>query len=250
MDVPLAPAWITRTRSHWKTPPFPTFIPPDTGLIALSPLTLASYASPLEQRSNPPPDTGIRVDNPTCYSLPDGELSCLGQIWNDTDEVLGDTQLQFEFYDEIGQKIGEQETTPEQRLTQPGFSAAYRTILNADLASQMDIETQVLPSVVNSFPPASNMRELSISTARGRILDTGRYHLTVTIQNDSGFDAQDIRLFTTLDGVEWGIVGYNVHQVENILLNGHQQSVEVEVIPHAMPRRIEHILHVEAMISD
>lgn len=230
--------------------PFPTFIPHDIDQIPFpAPFTFNTDYAESYERSNPPPPE-IMVDNPTCYSLSSGEFSCLGQIWNNSDNNLGDTQLKLEFFDEIGQKIGEQTTTSEQRLIESGFSAPYRTIVNADLANQMDAETRILSSVINELPPAANIRTLSIADARGDISDAGRYNLTLTIQNNSGFDAQDIRLFTTLDGEEWGIIGYNIHEVENILLNGEQQLLEVEVIPHAIPRRIEHILHVEALISE
>lgn len=199
----------------------------------------------LRNNQQAPPD--IVVDTPNCYTLSSRELSCLGQIWNNSTEVIGDTEIHLAFFDSIGHKIGEQTATSEQRITPPGSFAPYRAILNADLASKIDDNTDISHSVV-SFP-AINIHMLNIVDSRGSIT-AGRYNLTVTIQNNLGFDAQEIRLFTTLSGEQQEIIGYQVYEVGNILKNGEQQLIQVEVIPHAIPQRINHFLHVEALISE
>lgn len=227
--------------------PLPTLLPPD---IIQTPF-LPGLIAPLQinQRNTSPSGRDIIVDIPTCYSLSSGEFSCLGQIWNNSAENMGDTQIQLAFFDSIGHKIGEQTATSEQRITESGSFAPYRAIISANLANNIDSEAYILSSIVNSFPVDSNLRTLRIIDSRGYV-EAGRYHLTVTIQNDSGFVAREIRLFTTLRGDKLENIGYNIHEVENILNNGEQQLLQVEIIPHAIPQRIEHSLHIEALISN
>lgn len=223
---------------------------PFSPLLSTSVIQTPFYPPSTTLRNNQqaPPSEDILVDTPDCYSLSSGELSCLGQIWNTSTEEIGDTEIHLSFFDSIGHKIGEQTATSEQRITPPGSFAPYRAILNADLASKIDNNTHISHSVV-SFPAIYNIHTLDIVDSRGSIT-AGRYNLTVTIQNDSGFDAQEIRLFTTLSGDKQEIIGYQVYEVGNILENGEQQLIQVEVIPHAIPQSINHFLHVEALISE
>lgn len=192
------------------------------------------------------PPNNIEISRPHCYNLPDGTYSCLGEIVNTNTMPIGDTSLEMVFYDDDGLKLGQAETTIEQRLIIGGESAPYRSVFRP-LTDQAPNHNLSITGISQSFPPSPDIRALSILDTYGAIV-AGRYNVTLTIENDSGYIAQDIRLFTTLENTEWGIVGYDVHEVEDALESGAQHFVQLEIVPHVIPLVIEPSFHAEGTI--
>ncbi|MGJ3239331.1 MAG: hypothetical protein ACFE0Q_11545 [Anaerolineae bacterium] len=218
-----------------------------------------SAAPPLRDDPNPNFSTlsvtigtepvSFRVDTPQCYSLANGNYSCLGLFWNDDTSTLGDTRLQLRFLDAEGTLLGQTSATLAQRLIPAGSSAPYHMQIAPALADAITAG-RMHATISFTGPPAPELSRLAVSDARGALTDSGRYRLTVSIRNESGQAVRDIRLFATLDGIEWGIVGYSIQNVAGTLAAGEQRLFQFEMIPQALPERIEHTLYVEARTGD
>lgn len=229
----------------------PTFIPPNILHNPTGTLTYHPTPELVTQRSNAsPPDDNLVIDSPTCYSTAGGGYSCLGQIWNYSDTAIGDTEVQISVYDSTGEKIGEETAAIEQRLVPNNAAAPYRILINAENVILHQDNLAMRPSLMQMFPPRQNIRQLDVSRSRGHITDSGRYRLSVTIGNNTGAIAHNIRLITTLDSLGWGIVGYHVYEVEESINDGGEQLINLEIIPQALPDTIQHNVHAEGLVAE
>lgn len=225
-----------------------TSLPPDTIQLIETATPFDFVTNNIFQRStSPPPDSNIVIGSPNCYELAGGNYDCLGKIWNFTEGTIGDTSIEIEIFDGAGARVASQQTASEQRLTESGGFATYRAIINSENLDSPATSTVISASLMDSLDPSPAIQNLSITESAGHITLSGLYHLSLTIRNDSSFEAQDIRIFTTLDNTEWGIVGYDVNEVVFSLQNGENQEIELNVIPFALPPQIEHVIHVEAV---
>jgi|GEM_PF-5825241 len=231
------------------TPDFVTTnLPPDTTLFMETATPFDFTSDNIFLRStSPPPDSYSGVDNPVCYELAGGNFDCLGRIWNLTEAITGDLAVEVSLFDDTGTKLASRMPAAAQRITPPGQFATYRTIIDEENLQELSDNVVIAATLINNFPPSPDIQQLTVTDSSGALTASGVYHLSVTIRNDSGFIAEDIRIFTTLDNEEWGIVGYDVYEVAFSLQNGESQDVELNVIPLALPDHIQHILHVEAM---
>lgn len=278
---------------------FPTLIPTDRAPIP-SPIDFPIFVRQPDRRSpnTPPQNQDILIDSPQCYGITQESYSCIGQIWNTGETVIGDTTLQIEIQEQDEDKSYTQTFAIEQRIIASGEAAPYRILLNNQAIDrhwdayindsddvdndnenfsenetseytitqidnrnhQQDEETiassfldlatsNLFLSLANTLPPSPNMRELSIVSSAGSISASGSYTLVVTIANDTEDIVEDLRVVTMLSGDEWGMVGYNVYEVGDILTIGQRRTIELSIIPHALPDIIHHNLHVEANIK-
>ncbi len=191
----------------------------------------------------------IVISIPSCYDLASGEYSCIGQVNNNGISDIGDTSINISFFDDSGSKIAQDNVTIEQRLIQSGSSAPYRALFYPpDNEDSTDI-THIERSVNRILPPSPNIRALNVLNTNASFTNDGRYNITVSIENNSGYLAQNIRLFTTLENTEWGIVGYDIHEVEQDMQNGTIRDIAIEIIPHIIAEEIEASFHAEAVIG-
>ncbi|MEO1289700.1 MAG: hypothetical protein AAFV93_18210 [Chloroflexota bacterium] len=214
------------------------------------------WRKPLEYEDPPPippPEQAlqlIEVERPTCYGLANATYSCVGRLWNHGDTSLGDTSFDFAFYDTLETEITRASTTIEQRLILPDDFAPYRTVLPRDFAvlEAQSEHTTVEVTHNATLISTSNARNLRVLQADGQLNDNGLYQLSVTVENDTGYPVESVRIITTLSSIEWGIVGYQVNEVGENMQNGAQYAVDVAIIPYALSDDISHTVHAEALI--
>ncbi|GAB5493851.1 MAG: hypothetical protein Phog2KO_40660 [Phototrophicaceae bacterium] len=220
----------------------------------VSPDILDPYTLPLQltidqdNRRTPSFYSDIAISRPDCYDLANGEYTCLGQIQNNSDNLLGDTSINLQFYDEFGAKLAQETIAIEQRLIPSQSSAPYRVTVNPIDSQTLD-NASTIATINRTLPPTQNLRSLSVASDYETFIQNGRYHITLSIENNSGYLANNIRLFTTLTNTEWGIVGYDVHEVEQIVENGANQVIQLNIIPFVIASDIEVIFHAEADIQ-
>ncbi|MGB7342344.1 MAG: hypothetical protein WBC91_25835, partial [Phototrophicaceae bacterium] len=246
----MTPSLVVTSDNLMPTPMIhSTFFPPPEFTIPLDITAFETRQAPFHISPHLPPDPAaalhpnIKIDDPTCYALANGGHSCIGKVWNYGNSAIGDTSIALPLSTDTP---SEQRTiTLEQRLIPEQSFAPYRLILDTD-THVVNNNLLFSPEIIQSLHPMAAMRTLPTSATDAGII-AGRYHLSVTVTNDTGFIAENIRLFTTLDTTEWGIVGYIVHEVENNLENGAMQVIDVEIIPLALPQaqHIMPVLHAE-----
>lgn len=190
----------------------------------------------------------IVVSTPNCYDLASGEYDCIGQVSNNSSISIGDISINMSFFDESGAKIAQKDLILEQRLIPSGTSAPYRALIYPPNDEAITNTTRIERSINRIFPPSPNIRTLNVINARSSVAENGRYNVALSIENNSGYNAQNIRLFTTLENTEWGIVGYDVYEVEQDMQSGAIHQIAIEIIPHVQTEEIEASFHAEAII--
>lgn len=226
---------------------FSTYMPPDIIQPFQNPYQLS--LDQLDIRTQMIYDN-IVISIPSCYDLASGEYSCIGQVSNNGNSDIGDTSINLSFFDDSGRKITHNNVTIDQRLIRSGTSASYRALFYPTDDTDFTEVTHVERSIDRVFAPSPNIRALNVINTDASFTENGRYNVTVSIENNSGHLAQNIRLFTTLENTEWGIVGYDVHEVEQDMQNGVIRNIAIEIIPHMLAEDIEASFHAEAIIRN
>lgn len=224
---------------------FSTYIPPDISQTLQTPYQL--NIDQLDSRMRLPYDN-IIVSTPSCYDLASGEYDCIGQISNNSSTSIGDISINMSFFDESGAKIAQKDLILEQRFIPSGTSAPYRALIHPQNDEVITDSTRIERSINRIFPPSPNIRALNVINARSSVAENGRYNVALSIENNSGYIAQNIRLFTTLENTEWGIVGYDIHEVEQDMESGTIRHIAIEIIPHIIAEESEARFHAEATI--
>ncbi|MEL6406569.1 MAG: hypothetical protein AAFR81_19525 [Chloroflexota bacterium] len=194
----------------------------------------------------------MRVEPPICYLATQDSVACMGRVWNESDSTLGDTALRVNLQAQDADNTHENEILVHQRRIEPNDFAPYHTMFHLDEVENdayFDLslaDLAVTADITQVFEANTHTQMLSVQDSRGMLTDNGQYYLTATILNNTPMAVENMRLIVTLNDAEWGIVGYRVHEVVDMLDSGAERLVQVAVIPYRLPERIVHHIHVEA----
>jgi hypothetical protein len=168
---------------------------------------------------------------------------CLGQVWNQSSNILTNIKVRVTLFGEHGQIISEQTIGLEQRYLPPETAAPYRAIFQHVKNEEYSTHAQVARvSVVNTSGVP-----ITISEARGILSQqSGRYVVTANIHNKTEQLADHIRLIVTLFDNKDAVIGYRIYPLDHTMPANSEQAVRVEVIPLMMGDNVRHILNIEA----
>jgi hypothetical protein len=203
--------------------------------------TYTPTISTSQRHLSPPTDEDYYSSIPNCVASPNGGYSCLGRVWNNSNQDSGSILLSINLLNEQNQIVSKETFSLEQRLIPSQGFAPYRAIIPPQNRTYQQIEAKIEYHI----PPDDEIRSLRIIDSRGQASVTGRYRLTTTILNDVGKSVEDVHLFVSLVDDEEQMVGYRIYEVGDNLLEGDMRVIELEIIPQAMPDSIHHELYVE-----
>jgi hypothetical protein len=234
----------------WTLVPFFTETPLVSDIrpsVSMSITTVSEYI-PYHYSSTAPPTMDAYAEAATCFGRANGGYSCLGKVWNRGKRAMGGILLRVQLLDSHNQVLAEQEISLEQAIIPNDTFAPYRVLFEP-----LDAEkTHIRSTIIEQFPTLPTLTTLKIANEDGQVTDSGRYHLTATIENDLSQAVNQIRLFATLMNPQHEVVGYRIYEVDGTLQPAEQRAVDFEVIPQVIPYNdaIEHILHAEGRIGD
>jgi hypothetical protein len=180
----------------------------------------------------------LYIENPLCSSTYHG-YSCLGRVWNYGISTVQDVTLRVRMRDQ--DEILTRYYSLEQRMILPGTFAPFRIVF-AD--GQLDaIEGVAALSYAERTPVP-----LTIVDERGMYNANGRYVITTSIRNDSGYPLGQIRTVATVVD-EWDrVVGYRIQERNQVLQVGENVVFRIEM--NAQVGEINHhYLHAEGQPS-
>lgn len=239
---------ITRSTPH--PPDF--FYPSLLNQVAIPPDMLYIEQSGALPGTNQVLDNRImRVDAPICYLATQETSVCMGRIWNESDSSVGDTAVNVSLQAQNADVLLSNTFLTPQRRLEPDNFVPYHTIFSLSAGgTESDFELNfaeftATAELTTLLDPKPDTQVLSVQESRGILTPNGRYNLTATILNDTSYAIKNLRLVITLDDIEWGIVGYRVHEVGEALEMGAEKSIQLSIIPYRLPDRIAHHIHVE-----
>jgi hypothetical protein len=194
-----------------------------------------------QRQFSPPTDEDYYSSIPNCIASPNGGYSCLGRVWNNSNQASGSILLSINLRDKQSQEISNQSISIEQWIIPSQAFAPYRAMI----APQESIFQEIEAKIEHILPADSLVRSLKVVDSRGQVSSAGRYRLTTTILNDLEETVEHIRLFASLVDDEQQIVAYRIYEVGENLAGGNRRVIELEIIPQTMPDNIHHELHVE-----
>lgn len=192
--------------------------------------------------ATPPP---VTVEVPDCFDSVNGGLSCFGKLWNRGENAIGGAVIKVEIVDNRNKILAEETLSLEQKIIPSDSFASYRVLfapLNHEKAS-------IRPTIMQELPTMPTVASLRIIDERGLMMDSGRYRLTATIENELNETIHNIRFFATLLNQEHEIVGYRIYEVDGVMQPTERKAVDFEVIPQVYVSQISHVLHVEGQIE-
>lgn len=199
----------------------------------------------------------VRLDTPTCYQATQATIGCIGKAWNEGESVTGSVALRLEIESASNTEAQISEIITTQRRIEPQQFAPYHAIFSVETIANIRDETDttinisaldISTYIETLFSSPDNSITLTIVESRGELTSNGRYHLATTIRNDATDTAENIRLIVSLTSIEWGIVGYRVHEVEGNLRNRAEQLIQMDIIPYVLADDLIHHIHAEADI--
>lgn len=250
-----APTQSKSTPTRASTPSILATWTPHPSVTGTNPLNLI-WGNPIRYEEPPPISPieprlqAIEVERPSCYGLANAMYSCLGRVWNRSDEAIGDTAFDFVFYNDTQQATLRNSVTLEQRLIMPNDFAPYRAILPQDFDDLEALSAYTAVEVLHVFEPLSTLTDLTVTSSNSYLSDNGLYTVSMTVDNVSDEAVQSVRIITTISSSEWGIVGYDAHEVEDMLQSKSELALDVSIIPHVLVSPLYYESHVEAIILD
>ncbi len=239
-----------------RTPPPSPTSEPQTTLVAVPFAEVADIHTPLARNFqftprvfvNPPPITpaappssvpigSVEIESPTCYNSPAGQ-TCLGRIWNKTQDSLRNLSILFESTAEEGLRVG-----LAQRILPPDGFAPYRL----QLEEQM-LEAPLAATITAGQANSGQFLLLDVREHSGRLTPEGRFSVQATVQNTTVSAVDQVRVVLTLfdgGGEEAVIVGYRIAEVDESLAPQGQHAISLEIIPFIHLDAPRYELHAE-----
>lgn len=227
--------------------PFSTDVPLAVSTLPTTtlPANIASEQITHRYTSTAPPPT-LDIEVPTCFKRVNGGYSCFGKLWNRSQQTIGSVSLKVEILDSSTQALAEQIFTIEQSIIPNNSFASYRVLFEPFSGNKANIRT----TVMQQFPTSLPQSPLKIANERGLLMESGRYRLTATIENnlDKSFDT--VRIFATLMNPEREIVGYRIYEVNGVMQPTERRAVDFEIIPQVSASYFTHVLYAEGHIEE
>lgn len=229
--------------------PFSTETPQLTNTRPIMTMTVNIMSEQISHRytsTAPPPESSVEAEEPTCFGRANGGYTCLGRVWNRSENTIGDVLIKVELFDNSNNILAEQNINLEQRIIPSHTFAPYRILFDS-LNSE---KARIHPTIIQLSPTEPTLATLNIVDARGQVLDSGRYRLTATIKNDLLEAINDIRIFVTLMNPERQVVAYRIYEVEGSLQADERRAIDFEIIPEIVDNNLSHVLHVEGRVGE
>lgn len=194
----------------------------------------------------PPPELSVDAEDPTCFGRANGGYTCLGLVWNSSENAIGDISVKVELFDNSNNILAEQDISLEQRIIPSHTFAPYRVLfdpINGEKAA-------IYPTIIQYTPTNPTLATLNIVNARGQVMDSGRYRMTATIENDLMAAVDDIRFFVTLMNPKRQVVAYRIYEMVGALQADERRAIDFEVIPQIVEDNLSHMLHVEGRVGE